>query len=152
MGQLADKVTSMHEQQYDLAETIKIKERRLATLDRHLEQAAIYHQTKVIYRKYSQLDPKKRHAFKEKHATSLGQCETAHKYLTDHLNGRTVIPEKAWKAEREKLLSERYAHMEQYYQLKDDVRSVEILRRSAERIMDESATEQPPEKKRDILR
>jgi len=49
-------------------------------------------------------------------------------------------------AEREKLLSERYALTEQYYDLKDDVRNVEVLRRSAESLI--SGIEQDSEQTR----
>ena len=130
---LADKVTSMHQEQYDIAGAIKKQDRRLNTLDEHLRQAAIYNQTKAVYKRFTQQDPKKREAFRQQHAIVISKYESAHKYLKDHLNGRTTIPEKAWKAERKKLLEERVTLAEQYYELKSDVKNVEVLRRSAER-------------------
>ena len=132
---LADKVTLMHQEQYDLAGAIKKQDRRLKTLDEHLRQVAIYNQTKELYKKYTQLATKHRQSFKDKHNIALQQHESAHKYLTEHLNGRTTIPEKAWKAEREKLLAERYSLAEQYYDLKADAKNVEVLRRGAEKII-----------------
>ncbi|MCL2250232.1 MAG: hypothetical protein FWC13_13325, partial [Oscillospiraceae bacterium] len=79
----------------------------------------------------------KREAFKVKNSASITAHDTAHKYLTGVLNGRTSIPAKAWKAEREKLMSERLGLCDKYFSLKDDVRSMEKLHRGVERIMDE---------------
>ena len=44
----------------------------------------------------------------------------------------SVIPEKDWREEQKRLLAERYDHVEAYYKLREDVRSVEVLRRGAE--------------------
>ncbi|MDR2572423.1 MAG: MobA/MobL family protein [Oscillospiraceae bacterium] len=137
---LVDKVTALHEEQYSLVDTIKKQDRRLATLDRHLQQVAVYQQYKPFYKEFTRLEPKKRNAYNNKYAQQLKQHESAHKYLTDHLNGRTTIPEKAWKAEREQLISERYTLTEQYYELKDSVRSIEILKHSAVQLLGNSQT------------
>jgi len=133
--QLADKVAMMHQEHYDIAGALKKQERRITTLDEHLKQTATYNQTKKYHKKYTQLPPNHQTAYKNKHAAELQQYETAVKYLKDHLNGRTAIPEKAWKAEREKLLSERYNLAERYYDLKSEVKSLEIIRRNAECII-----------------
>jgi len=111
------------------------------TLDEHLSKVAIYNQTKDVYKNYTQLAPKHRQAFKDKHNATLQQHEAAHKYLTEHLNVRTTIPEKAWKAEREKLLRERFILAEPYYDLKDDVKNMEVIRRGAVRVINEITPE-----------
>jgi len=170
--QLAEKVEHMNRQQYDLGGEIKTKERRISTLNRHLEQVDILNQHKAVYKKYRQLDPKKdaaafnslnpftrnkaaknyeaaaqkQAAYYEKHADAIEQYKTAQTYLTAHLNGREQIPEKAWKAEREKLLVERYSLVDKFYTLKEDVRLAEVLRRGAEKIMREVAPERNRQK------
>ena len=138
LSQLAGKVEQLYNAQYELANTIKSEERRISTLNQHLAQVDILKQHGTVYKKYKSLDPKKRGAFKEKHTDEIAAYESAHKYLKDHLNGRDKIPEKAWHDERDKLLAQRYAHVEEYYSLKDDVHSIEILRRGAESIMREA--------------
>jgi hypothetical protein len=139
---LGETVTQMHRQLYDLANTVKSAERRLTTLKQHLTQADIRKRHMAVYKKYRQLDPKKRGAYAEKHGEEIEKYEAAARYLKDHLNGREKIPEKEWRAEYDSLLTERYANVEKYYKLKDDVRNVEILRRSAEKMMAETAPEQ----------
>jgi len=57
------------------------------------------------------------------------------------LNGRTSIPVTAWKTEREQLLIKRYELCDKYYKLKDDVKSVELLRKGAEKAMGDTMTE-----------
>ena len=51
------------------------------------------------------------------------------------MNGRTVIPEKDWRAERDGLLTERRGLVAEYHKLADDVKNVEALRRGAEHLM-----------------
>jgi len=142
--QLADKVASMHQQRYDLAGSIKKQERRISLLDKHIEQAEINKRTQPIYRQYISLDPKKQPAFKERYTAEIRQYEESHKYLAVILNGRTTVPEKEWRAERDQLLRSRYDLVEQYYDLKEDVRSVEVIKRSAIKLMSDITPEQAP--------
>lgn len=51
--------------------------------------------------------PKKQEAFYEAYRMELTHYEAAGRYLDGVMNGRTGIPLKAWKAEREKLTAER---------------------------------------------
>jgi len=150
MEQLADKVTELNQRQYDLAGNIKSKERRISKLNEHLSQVDIYNQHKAVYKKYKELDPKKREAYKEKHAEEIGQYESASAYLKANLNGYGKIPEKDWRTERDKLLAERYALVDEFYKLKDDVKNVETLRRGAENIMREEVRQQQPTKTKGV--
>ncbi|MDL2232395.1 MobA/MobL family protein [Ruminococcaceae bacterium OttesenSCG-928-L11] len=142
LSQLAGKVEQLYNAQYELANTIKAEERRISTLNQHLAQVDILKEHSAVHKKYRGLDPKKRSAFREKHANEIAVYESASKYIKEHLNGRDKIPEKDWRDERDKLLAQRFAHVEEYYNLKDDVHSIEILRRGAENIMREEATVQ----------
>ena len=63
--------------------------------------------------------------------------KSTNSYLKAHLNGRTAIPEKAWRDERKSLLAERLPLIEEYYNLKDDVKNIETLRRNAENLMND---------------
>ena len=73
-------------------------------------------------------------------------------YLKEHLNGYGKIPEKAWKAECDRKLAERYTHCDEYYFLKEDVRMVEVLRRGAEDMIRDIAPEQTPTRDKGIGR
>jgi hypothetical protein len=77
----------------------------------------------------------------KKHADEISQYESAVTYLNDHLNGRTTIPDKEWRSERNKLLADRYAHCDDYYKLREDVQNVEVLRRGAEKMIGEITPE-----------
>ena len=136
--QLADKVTHMHKRQYDVANRIKAIDRRNATLTEHLANVDIRKQHMAVYKKYKDLDPKKRDAYAKKHTDEIGQYESASAYLKAHLNGYAKIPEKDWRAEFDRLTTERFTLGEEYYKLKDEVKNVEVLRRGAENIMREA--------------
>jgi len=132
---LSDKITQLYQSQYDLANSIKKEERRISTLNQHLAQVDILRRHKTVYSKYKSLDPKKHGAFFDKHSDEILAYQSASKYLKEHLNGYDKIPDKSWLTERDKLLAQRYAHVEEYYKLRDEVASVEALHRSAESMM-----------------
>jgi vacuolar-type H+-ATPase subunit I/STV1 len=109
MEQLAAKVEHMHKRQHDMANRIKDLDRRKDKLTEHLANIDVYNQHLAVHRKYKQIaDPKKRDAYYNKHAEEIEQYEFAYQYLKDHLNGRTAIPEKKWRAELAELSAERY--------------------------------------------
>jgi len=56
----------------------------------------------------------------------------------------TTPPVKDWKAELVRLTSERYILCDEYYRLDDDLKSVEALKRGAEKIMREEAERDVP--------
>ena len=141
----------MHKRQYDMANRIKDLDRRKDKLTEHLANVDAYNQHLAVHRKYKKItDPKKRDAFYKRHEGEIEQYRAAYQYLKDHLNGRTAIPEKEWRAEHAALTAERYTLCEDYYKLRDDVKSVQTLRRGAENIMSEDTPEQTRTRTQDI--
>jgi hypothetical protein len=63
------------------------------------------------------------------------------------MNGKMPVPVHAWQVEQTKLTAEKYALFDEYYQLKDDIRNVEVLRKGAENILRE---EQQPRRTREM--
>jgi hypothetical protein len=146
MAQLAAKVKKINNEFYDVAKSIKATDRRIETLTEHLAQYEIRKQSKAVYERYNAIQPAladkilrrdPKADFYEKHGKDIRQFENAKDYFDGVMNGRTKIPIKEWKAEFEKLTAERFTLCESYYRLKDEVRSVEILRKGAEEIMRE---------------
>lgn len=142
MTQLVEKVTQMSNEHYKVSEKIKKVDRRLGTLTQHLTQYKIYKQHQDLYKKYKSLDPKKREDFYGKHSDEIQDYDNSKEYLKTVMNGKTAIPIKVWKAEQEKLTVERLLLCEDYYRLKDEVQSVEVLRKGAESIMQEHQIQQ----------
>lgn len=110
----------------------------------------MYNQHKAVYKKYKSHDPKKRGAYKEKHVEEISQYESALTYIKENLNGYSKIPEKDWRAERDKLLAERYAHCDDYYKLREDIKNVEALRRGADSITRDIMPQRMPTRTQDI--
>jgi len=135
MARLVEKVTQIHERLYEVSNEIKKVDRRLDTLNTHLTHCENLKQHRAVFQKYTQLDPKKRGAFLEKHSGEIQSYRDAKQYLDAVMNGRTGLPVKEWTAERDRLTAERYSLCEEYYRLKDETRSVEHLRKGAENIM-----------------
>lgn len=141
MEQLVDKVTKMNEEFYEVSNKIKAADRRLGTLVQHIAQYDNYKTQKAVYDKYKQLDPKKRDAFYEKHSDEIQLYKNAKQYLNEVMNGKTSIPINTWKTDHKRLITERFSLCEDFYRLKDEVRSVEVLRKRAENLMNENRQE-----------
>ena len=151
MAQLVGKVTQIGEDLQTVSDKIKKVDRRMNTLTQHLLQCENFKQHRSVYMKYKQLDPKKRDVFYDRHFEGIRLYESAKKYLDSVLNGRKEIPTKAWQSEQTKLTAERFSLCEDYYRLKDETHSVELLRKGAENIMRESSRNEPTvTKKRDM--
>jgi hypothetical protein len=150
MAQLVEKVTQMNEQLYDVSGKIKKSERRLDTLAQHLAQYDNYKQHSAVYKKFKEFDQKKRDAFRDKHSEEIQSYKDAKQYLDAVMNGRTGLPIKEWKAEQTKLAAEKYSLCEEYYRLKDETRSVELLLKGAENIMRDETQEERQSRTQDM--
>jgi len=66
------------------------------------------------------------------------------------MNGKTIIPEKSWQAEQKKLTEYRFTLCEKYYGLKDEMRTVELLRKGTENIISENGQERQKIRERGV--
>ena len=149
--QLVDKVTQISEELQTVSEKIKKIDRRQDALAQHLTQCNNLKQHRAVYKKYKQLEPKKSDTFYDKHFEEIRIYEAAKQYLDAVMKGRTELPVKAWQSEQATLTGERFSLCEDYYRLKDETRSVELLRKGAENIMRENSRSEPTvTKKRDM--
>lgn len=80
----------------------------------------------------------------------LTHYEAAERYLNAVMNGKTGIPVKTWKAERNKLNAEKQQLSHRYYKLKDEVKEVEQIRRNVYSILKEENGREQPTRKYDL--
>ena len=132
---LRDKVVEMYGQVGGVSDRLKKVDRRIKTLDEHLKHADNYFRYRDIHRQYRQQKPNKRDAFFEAHRAELTHYEAARNYLDGVMNGRTDIPRKAWRAERETLTAEKGSLYAEYTRLKEEVRDAEVIRRCVETVL-----------------
>ena len=114
------------------------------SLTEHLAQYEILKEHKAVYVKYRQLDPQKRDAYYKKHGDATEKYKAAKEYLDGVMNGESPIPVKDWRKELFDKTAEKHALYDEFYKLRGDVKNVEVLRRSAERIMSEAPPERTP--------
>jgi len=135
MAGLEEKVKSMYGKQFDITDKLKPVERRLKILNEHIAQADIYLQSKSLYRQYQQQKPKKQAAFSEKHHAKISLFESAERYLKGVMNGKTTLPIKAWRSERDKLAAEKNRLTKEYTLLKEEIRAIEQIKQSVANIL-----------------
>ena len=73
------------------------------------------------------------------------------KYLRGILNGHDTIPEKQWRNELEAIRNRKFTQYDEYYKLKDDVQKVEVLRRSADKLIRNTQPVKAVRKSHDIV-
>jgi len=127
----------MFGKQQDIRDALKPIDRRLKTLDKHIEQADIY--------------------LKYKGKKTLTKAEqtlftAAKDYLKGVMNGKTTLPTEAWKAERMKLIAERKSLDYDYYKLKDEIKEAEQIRKSVYSIVRQEERERQLRRGQDIDR
>jgi len=149
---LDEKFKSMIGRQLDIGDKLKPIERRLKTLDEHIKQAEMYFEHRDVYNQYTQQKPKKQEAFYESHRREITLFECAKSYLTAHMNDKTTIPTKSWKAEREKLVADKQSLTCDYYALKNEVSEAEKIRRGVYDIMRGERRREQPRMARDMER
>lgn len=88
MSGLKKKGEAMYGKQFDIRDKLKPIERRLKVLDEHIKQADIY----LKYRDKKALRD-----------SELILFTAANNYLKSVMNGKTTLPTKAWRTERDKL-------------------------------------------------
>ena len=142
ISQLADKIKNVNDDLYETADKIKKVDRRLDSLEFSIEQAEIRKKYKPIYDEYNKIQPSlkdkllKRDPQEEyynKHFKAISDYEEADRYLKEYLNGKVkTAPLKKWKSERDTLTAERIKLGEKFYNLKDETRSVEIIRKGVD--------------------
>ena len=130
MAGLEEKVKSMYGTQLAIRDQLKPMERRLKVLDEHIQQASMYMQYKAVYRQYQEQKPKKQAAFAEKHHAEITLFESAERYLKGVMNGKTTLPMKVWRMERAELGTERNRLNQDYISLKDEIRTVEQIKKN----------------------
>jgi hypothetical protein len=134
LPELREKVTDFYGRLTRMGEKLKPIERRLKTLDEHIKQSETYAKTRATYAEYQRQKPKEKERYYEAHRADITLHEAASRYLKGHLNGRTEIPLKKWKAERGRLTAEKSVLLREYMALKEEVRDVETIRKYAEEV------------------
>jgi hypothetical protein len=148
MAGLDKKLQGMIGEQFRIRDELKPIERRLKTLDKHIEQVGYYQEFTKIYKLYKHEKPKNQAAFYESHRRELTLYEAAERYLKDHLNGRDKIPLPTWKGEREKLTADKKRLNSAYNYLKTDTAKVEKIRSNVYDIMRAEQRERQPQRAR----
>ena len=148
MQELFDKVAAINSDYYDLRGKIVSKERRLSVLNERLEMWEQYQKYKPIRQKLDKVAPGKREQFEQRHSADLALFDAAVRYLdTLKASGEKITP-KAWRAEAVRLTAEKEADYLKMRNMREDIKAVETLKKTAERLAREGQTQRREEQER----
>ncbi len=142
MEQLYQKVEAMNSEYYNLRGQIVSAERHISALSERLEMWSQYQQTKPVRQGMDKMKPAKRVQYQQEHEAKLASFDAAVRYLDDlKSSGETITP-KAWRAEVERLTEQKELDYRKMRAMRDDLKAVESLRRTAERLAREGQRQQ----------
>ena len=148
MPELYEKVSAMNSGYYDLRGKIVKAERRLSVLDERLEMWTQYQKYKSVRQKLDKVAPAKREQFAQRHSADLALFDAAVRYLdTLKASGESITP-KAWRAETAKLIAEKDADYLKMRDMREDIKAVETLKKTAERLAREGQPQRREEQER----
>ena len=146
--QLCEKVSAMNSGYYDLRGKIVKAERRLSVLNERLEMWTQYQKYKPVRQKLDKVSPGKKEQFEQRHNAELALFDAAVRYLdTLKASGEAITP-KAWRAEVQRLTAEKDADYLKMRDMREDIKAVETLKKTAERLAREGQTQHREEQER----
>ena len=146
--ELYEKVSAMNSGYYDLRGKIVKAEHRLSVLDERLEMWAQYQKYKSVRQKLDKIAPAKREQFEQRHSADLALFDAAVRYLdTLKASGEAITP-KAWRAEVQRLTAEKEADYLTMRSMREDIKAVETLKKTADRLAREGQTQRREEQER----
>lgn len=145
MPELYEKVSAMNSGYYDLRGKIVKAEHRLSVLDERLEMWAQYQKYKSVRQKLDKVAPAKQEQFEQQHSADLALFDAAVRYLDAlKISGEAITP-KAWRAEAQKLTAEKEADYLTMRSMREDIKAVETLKKTADRLAKEGQTQRREE-------
>jgi hypothetical protein len=137
MAELVSRIETINNDFKSVTDEIRKVDRRLDTLALHFHHHENYKKHKDMYAKYKKLDPKKAEAFYDKHYEAIQEYEAARTHLNGVMGENKTLSIKTWEKEQKSLTARKFVLCERYYTLQDDVRSIELLRRGVDSIVQE---------------
>ena len=148
MPELFDKVAAMNGDYYDLRGKIVKAERRISVLNERLEMWEQYQKCKPVRQKLDKVAPAKREQFEQRHSADLALFDAAVRYLdTLKASGEAITP-KAWRAEAQRLTAEKDTDYLKMRAMREDIKAVETLKKTAEHLAREGQTHHREEQER----
>ena len=148
MPELYEKVSAMNSGYYDLRGKIVKAERRISVLTERLEMWAQYQKYKPVRQKLDKVAPAKREQFEQRHSADLALFDAAVRYLdTLKASGEAITP-KAWRAESQKLTAEKDADYLKMRAMREDIKAIETLKKTADRLAKEGQPQHREEQER----
>ena len=139
---------TMNSDYYDLRGKIVKAERRISVLTERQEMWAQYQKYKPVRQKLDKVAPAKREQFEQRHSADLALSDAAVRYLdTLKTSGESITP-KAWRAEAAKLTAEKDADYLKMRAMREDIKAVETLKKTAERLAKEGQPQRRKEQER----
>ncbi len=145
MVQLYEKVEAMNSDYYELRGKIVTAERRISVLSERLEMWAQYQRTKPVRQRLDKVKPSKRGQYQQEHEAELSSFDAAARFMDDLKESGEAITPKAWQTEVDRLTAQKELDYQKMQAMRDDLKAVEQLKKTAEQLAREGQTQRRDE-------
>ena len=104
-----------------------------------------YQKYKSVRQKLDKVAPAKREQFEQRHSADLALFDAAVRYLDALKASGEAITPKAWRAEAQRLTAEKEADYLTMRSMREDIKAVEALKKTADRLAREGQTQRRDE-------
>lgn len=131
----------MNERYYSLRREIVSTERRIADTEKKLEMWTQYSKYRPIRKQLDRIHSEKQELFKDRHSQELILYAAADRFLQELKGSGEIIAPKAWKDEIIQLTTEKDKKYAEMRAMREDMKAVEQLKKTAERLAKEEQSE-----------
>ena len=136
MEDVAKRSQNLYKEAQEHADLVKQQNRRIDTLTMHLSQYDIYVKYLPLVKKFNSLPKNKRNDFHVKYKEQFAKYDAALKYLNNIMNGKGNPPLKEWRKELKERLELRWDLCDIYYEIRKEIKAIEKIHRTADRMID----------------
>ena len=148
MAQLYEKVEAMNSGHYELRGKIVTAERCISALFERLEMWAQYQRAKPVRQRLDKVKPSRRGQYQQEHESELAFFDAAVRFLDDLKESDEEIRPKEWQAEIDRLTAQKDLNYQKIRAMRDDLKTVERLKKTAEQLAREGQTQRREEQER----
>lgn len=134
MQQLYERIADVNTAYYNLRGEIVRAERRISVLTERLEMIAQYEKYKPVRKAMDGMKSKKREQYQQEKESELAAFDTANRFLRNLKETGEAITPKQWHSEKEKLTVKKDAKYTEMRAMREDIKSLESLRKAADRL------------------
>ena len=134
ISELKESISALRDKNYKTTRAIKDTEKKINDRVQLIDQAEKYLKHKDTYKAYTKLKKSKQEDFYNEHTAEIILCESAKKYLKEHLGESKILAIRKWKTEVGNMKKEKKSLYNQILEIREEVGQAEKVKTCIEQL------------------